>query len=249
MSSKFTTGDVHEALEHLTGFRISQVEFSEREKSSSVKLKTYDGPKVYVGGARFTIVPWMRVLENFVIESVSLISDGKIDTISINAFGVDKDFEIKFYHDESKIDRVDADNNNDCNLLFSSHDKDIRHIAESLVGSVINSVSHNESSVKVDLTDNIGNSKVLTITDNKSVTDDRNDTWVSYYKLFKSARVHDVRIVSQKSRYNSFFGSTNARLVLEAIGNNGAPIMEFYVMVDTHEDERPDLFVKMTGII
>lgn len=249
MSSKFTAGDVHKALEYLSGFRVSQIEFSKGEKSSSIHLKTYDGPKVYVGGARFTIVPWMRVLENLVIESVSLISDGKIDTISINAFGVDNDFEIKFYHDESKIDRVDADNNNDCNLLFSSHDKDIKHIAESLVGSVVNSVSHNESSVKVDLTDNIGNSKVLTITDNKSVTDDRNDTWVSYYKLFKSARVHDVRIVSQKSRYNSFFGSTNARLVLEAIGNNGAPIMEFYVMVDTHEEDRPDLFVKMTGII
>lgn len=245
MSSKFTTGDVHEALEHLTGFRISQVEFSEREKSSSIHLKTYDGPKVYVGGARFTIVPWMRVLENLVIESVSLISDGKIDTISINAFGVDKDFEIKFYHDESKIDRVDADNNNDCNLLFSSHDKDIKRIAESLVGSVINSVSHNESSVKVDLTDNLGNSKVLTITDNNSVNDDRNDIWVSYYKLFKSAQVHDVRIVSQDSRYNSFFGNTSARIVLEAIDDNGAPVMEFYVMVDTHEDERPDLFVKM----
>lgn len=249
MSSKFTTGDVHEALEHLTGFRISQVEFSEREKSSSIKLKAQDGAKVYVCGARFSIAPWMRGLENLVIESVSLISDGKIDTISINAFGVDKDFEIKFYHDESKIDRVDADNNNDCNLLFSSHDKDIRHIAESLVGSVINSVSHNESSVRVDLTDNIGNSKMLTITDNKSVADDRNDTWVSFYKLFKSAQVHDVRIVSQKSRYNSFFDSTSARLVLEAIGNNGTPVMEFYVMVDTHEDERPDLFVKMTGII
>ena len=245
MSSKFTTGDVHEALEHLTGFRISQVEFSEREKSSSIHLKTYDGPKVYVGGARFTIVPWMRVLENLVIESVSLISDGKIDTISINAFGIDKDFEIKFYHDESKIDRVDADNNNDCNLLFSSHDKDIKRIAESLVGSVINSVSHNESSVKVDLTDNLGNSKVLTITDNNSVNDDRNDIWVSYYKLFKSAQVHDVRIVSQDSRYNSFFGNTSARIVLEAIDDNGAPVMEFYVMVDTHEDERPDLFVKM----
>ena len=245
MSSKFTTGDVHEALEHLTGFRISQVEFSEREKSSYIHLKTYDGPKVYVGGARFTIVPWMRVLENLVIESVSLISDGKIDTISINAFGIDKDFEIKFYHDESKIDRVDADNNNDCNLLFSSHDKDIKRIAESLVGSVINSVSHNESSVKVDLTDNLGNSKVLTITDNNSVNDDRNDIWVSYYKLFKSAQVHDVRIVSQDSRYNSFFGNTSARIVLEAIDDNGAPVMEFYVMVDTHEDERPDLFVKM----
>ena len=245
MSSKFTTGDVHEALEHLTGFRISQVEFSEREKSSYIHLKTYDGPKVYVGGARFTIVPWMRVLENLVIESVSLISDGKIDTISINAFGIDKDFEIKFYHDESKIDRVDADNNNDCNLLFSSHDKDIKRIAESLVGSVINSVSHNESSVKVDLTDNLGNSKVLTITDNNSVNDDRNDIWVSYYKLFKSAQVHDVRIVSQDSRYNSFFGNTSARIVLEAIDDNGAPVMEFYVMVDTHEEERPDLFVKM----
>lgn len=244
MSSKFTTGDVHEALKRLTGFRISQVEFSEREKSSSIDLKTCDGPQVYVGGARFTIVPWMRVLENLVIESVSLISDGKIDTISINAFGVDKDFEIKFYHDESKIDRVDADNNNDCNLLFSSHDKDIRHIAESLVGSVINSVSHNESSVRVDLTDNIGNSKMLTIADNKSVIDDRNDTWVSYYKLFKSAQVHDVRIVNQDSRYNSFFGNTSARIVLEAIDDNGAPVMEFYVMVDTHEEERPDLFIK-----
>lgn len=245
MSSKFTTGDVHEALKRLTGFRISQVEFSEREKSSSIHLKTYDGPQVYVGGARFTIVPWMRVLENLVIESVSVVSDDKIDTISINAFGVDKDFEIKFYHDESKIDRVDTGNNNDCHLLFSSHDKDIRHIAESLVGSVVNSVSHNESSVKVDLTDNIGNSKVLTITDNKSVNDDRNDTWVSYYELFKSARVHDVRIVSQKSRYNSFFGNTSARIVLEAIDDNGAPVMELYVMVDTHEEERPDLFVKM----
>lgn len=245
MSSKFTTGDVHEALEHLTGFRISQVEFSEREKSSSIHLKTYDGPKVYVGGARFTIVPWMRVLENLVIESVSLISDGKIDTISINAFGIDKDFEIKFYHDESKIDRVDADNNNDCNLLFSSHDKDIKRIAESLVGSVINSVSHNESSVEVDLTDYLGNSKVLTITDNKSVTDYRDDTWVSYYKLFNIAQVHDVRIVSQDSRYNSFFGNTSARIVLEAIDDNGAPVMEFYVMVDTHEEERPDLLVKM----
>lgn len=249
MSSKFTTGDAHEALEHLIGYRISQVEFSERDKSSSVELKTYDGPKVYVGGARFAIVPWMRGLENLVIESVNMTSDDKVDIISINVFGVDKDFRVTFYHDESKIDRVDADNSNDCPLLFSSHDKDIKRIAESLVGSVVNNVSHNESSVRVDLTDNIGNSKILTISDNKSVTDDRNDIWVSYYKLFKSAQVHDVRIVNQDSRYNSFFGSTNARLVLEAIGNNGAPIMEFYVMVDTHEDERPDLFVKMTGII
>ena len=86
---------------------------------------------------------------------------------------------------------------------------------------------------------------MLTITDNKSVNDDRNDTWVSYYELFKSARVHDVRIVSQKSRYNSFFGNTSARIVLEAIDDNGAPVMEFYVMVDTHEEERPDLLVKM----
>lgn len=249
MSSKFTTGDVHEALEHLIGYRISQVEFSEREKSSSIHLKTYDGPKVYVGGARFAIDRSVHGLENLVIEYVSLISDDKIDTISIKAFGVDKDFEITFYHDESKIYDVDVKNSNECSLLFSSHDKDIKRIAESLVGSVVNSVSHNKSSVKVDLTDNLGNSKVLTITDNNSVNDDRNDIWVSYYKLFKSAQVHDVRIVNQDSRYNSFFGSTNARLVLEAIGNNGAPIMEFYVMVDTHEDERPDLFVKMTGII
>ena len=245
MNSKFKTDDVYGALKRLTGFRISQVEFSEREKSSSIHMKTYDGPKVYVGGARFAIEPWMRVLENLVIESVNMTSDDKVDIISINVFGVDKDFRVTFYHDESKIDRVDADNSNDCPLLFSSHDKDIKRIAESLVGSVVNSVSHNKSSVKVDLTDNLGNSKVLTITDNNSVNDDRNDTWVSFYKLFKSAQVHDVRIVSQKSRYNSFFDSTSARLVLEAIGNNGAPVMEFYVMVDTHEEERPDLFVKM----
>ena len=245
MSSKFTTGDVHEALEHLTGFRISQVEFSEREKSSSIHLKTYDGPKVYVGGARFAIDRSVHGLENLVIESVSLISDDKIDTISIKAFGVDKDFRLTFYHDESKIYDVDVKNSNECSLLFSSHDKDIKHIAESLVGSVINSVSHNESSVKVNLTDNLGNSKVLTIADNNSVTDDRNDTWVSYYELFKSAQVHDVRIVNQDLRYNSFFSNTSARIVLEAIDDNGAPVMEFYVMVDTHEEERPDLFVKM----
>lgn len=102
MSSKFTTGDVYEALEHLTGFRISQVEFSEREKSSSIHLKTYDGPKVYVGGARFAIDRSVHGLENLVIEYVSLISDDKIDTISIKAFGVDKDFRVTFYHDESK---------------------------------------------------------------------------------------------------------------------------------------------------
>lgn len=245
MSSKFTTGDVHEALKRLTGFRISQVEFSEREKSSSIHLKTYDGPKVYVGGARFAIDRSVHGLENLVIEYVSLISDDKIDTISIKAFGVDKDFRVTFYHDESKIYDVDADDDNDCSLLFSSHDKDIKYISESLVGSVINSVSHNESSVKVNLTDNLGNSKMLTIADNKSVTDDRNDTWVSYYKLFKSAQVHDVRIVNQDSRYNSFFGNTSARIVLEAIDDNGAPVMEFYAMVDTHEEERPDLFVKM----
>lgn len=249
MSSKFTTDDVYEALKRLTGFRISQVEFSEREKSSSIHLKTYDGPKVYVGGARFAIEPWMRGLENLVVESVNMTSDNKVDIISINAFGVDKDFKITFYNDESKIYDVDVKNSNECSLLFSSHDKDIKHIAESLVGSVVNSVSHNESSVEVALTDNFGNSKMLTITDNKSVTDDRNDTWVSYYKLFKGAQVHDVRIVSQDSRHNSFFGNTSARIVLEAIDDNGAPVMEFYVMVDTHEEERPDLFVKMTGII
>lgn len=249
MSSKFTTGDVHEALKRLTGFRISQVEFSEREKSSSIHLKTYDGPKVYVGGARFAIDRSVHGLENLVIEYVSLISDDKIDTISIKAFGVDKDFEITFYHDESKIYDVDVKNSNECSLLFSSHDKDIKRIAESLVGSVVNSVSHNKSSVKVDLTDNLGNSKVLTITDNNSVNDDRNDIWVSYYKLFKSAQVHDVRIVNQDSRYNSFFGNTSARIVLEAIDDNGAPVTEFYVMVDTHEEERPDLFVKMTGVV
>mgnify|MGYP000044350349 CR=1 FL=1 len=245
MSSKFTVGDVHKVLKYLAGFRISQVEFSEGGKSSSIVLKTYDGPQVYVGGARFSIAPWMRGLENLVIESVSLISDDKIDTISIKAFGVDKDFEITFYHDESKIYDVDVKNSNECSLLFSSHDKDIKRIAESLAGSVVNSVSHNESSVKVDLTDYLGKSKMLTISDNKSVTDDRNDIWVSYYKLFKSAQVHDVRIVNQDSRYNSFFGNTSARIVLEAIDDNGAPVMEFYVMVDTHEEERPDLFVKM----
>lgn len=245
MSSKFTTDDVHEALEHLIGYRISQVEFSEREKSSSIHLKTYDGPKVYVGGARFAIDRSVHGLENLVIEYVSLISDDKIDTISIKAFGVDKDFEITFYHDESKIYDVDVKNSNECSLLFSSHDKDIKRIAESLVGSVVNSVSHNKSSVNVDFTDNLGNSKVLTITDNNSVNYDRNDIWVSYYKLFKSAQVHDVRIVNQDSRYNSFFGNTSARIVLEAIDDNGAPVMEFYVMVDTHEEERPDLFVKM----
>lgn len=244
MNSKFSAGDVHDSLEHLSGFRISQVEFSEREKSSSIHLKTYDGPKVYVGGARFAIEPWMRGLENLVVESVNMTSDNKVDIISINAFGVDKDFKITFYNDESKIYDVDVKNSNECSLLFSSHDKDIKHIAESLVGSVINSVSHNESSVKVNLTDNLGNSKMLTIADNKSVTDDRNDTWVSYYKLFKSAQVHDVRIVNQDSRYNSFFGNTSARIVLEAIDDNGAPVMEFYVMVDTHEEERPDLLVK-----
>lgn len=244
MNSKFTTDDVYEALKRLTGFRISQVEFSEREKSSSIYLKACDGPQVYVGGARFAIDRSVHGLENLVIESVSLISDDKIDTISIKAFGVDKGFRLTFYHDESKIYDVDVKNSNECSLLFSSHDKDIKHIAESLVGSVINSVSHNESSVKVNLTDNLGNSKVLTIADNKSASDDRNDTWVSYYKLFKSAQVHDVRIVNQDSRYNSFFGNTSARIVLEAIDDNGAQVMEFYVMVDTPEDERPDLLVK-----
>lgn len=249
MSSKFTAGDVHKALEYLSGFRVSQIEFSKGEKSSSIHLKTYDGPKVYVGGVRFAIDPWMRGLENLVVESVSVTSEDKIDTISINAFGVDKDFKITFYRDESEIDRVDADNINDCPLLFSAQDKDIKCITELLVGSVVSGINHDEDSVKIALTDNFGGSKILTIADNKSVTDDRNDTWVSYYKLFKSAQVHDVRIVSQDSRYNSFFGNTTARMVLEAIDNNGAPIMEFYVMVDTHEDERPDLFVKMTGII
>lgn len=246
MSSKFTAGDVHKALEYLSGFRVSQIEFSKGEKSSSIHLKTYDGPKVYVGGARFAIAPWMRGLENLVIESVNMTSDNKIDTISINVFGVDKDFKITFYHDETTIDRVDVSNDsNGCSLLFSGQDKDIKRIAESLVGRVVSGINHDEDSVKIALTDNFGGSKILTIADNKSVTDGRNDTWVSYYKLFKSAQVHDVRIVSQESRYNSFFGNTTARMVLEAIDNNGAPIMEFYVMVDTHEDERPDLFVKM----
>ena len=249
MSSKFTTGDVHEALEHLTGFRISQIEFSEREKSSSIKIKTYDGSKAYVVGSRLSLDPSMWGLENLVVESVGMTSDDKIDTISINAFGVDKDFKITFYHDESEIYSVDVDDNNERPLLFSSYDKDIKRIAESLVGSVVNNVSHDENSVEVDLTDDLGNSKMLTITDNKSVTDDRNDTWVSYYKLFKSDQVHDVRIVNQESRYNSFFGNTTARVILEAIDSNGAPIMEFYVMVDTHEDERPDLFAKVTDMI
>ena len=246
MSSKFTTDDVHEALKRLIGFRISQVEFSERDKSSSIKLKAQDGSKVYVYGARFSIAPWMWGLENLVVESVSVVSDDKIDTISIKAFGVDKDFEITFYYDESKIYDIDFKNSNECSLIFSSHDRDIKRIAESLVGSVVNSVSHHESSVEVALSDNFSNSKMLTIADNKSVTDDRNDTWVSYYKLFKSAQVHDVRIVNQESRHNSFFGNTTARVILEAIDSNGAPIMEFYVMVDTYEEERPDLFVKMT---
>lgn len=98
---------------------------------------------------------------------------------------------------------------------------------------------HTEDSVKITL-DNGAES--VTIVDNKSSCDYRDDTWVCNYKFFQEAKIHDVRILSQKS--NSVTSDhMMATVVIEAVDDTGKPVLEVTLMVDTYEDERPEVFV------
>lgn len=100
-------------------------------------------------------------------------------------------------------------------------------------------MEHTEDSVKITL-DNGAES--VTIVDNKSSCDYRDDTWVCNYKFFQKAKIHDVRILSQKSNPVSS-DHMMATVVIEAVDSTGKPVLEVTLMVDTYEDERPEVFV------
>ena len=129
----------------------------------------------------------------------------------------------------------------DCidSLVFSTQDSDIKKIIESLTGRKVTGMTHTEDSVKITLD---GRVESVTIVDNKSSCDYRDDTWVCNYKFFQEAKIHDVRILSQKSNPVSS-DHMMATVVIEAVDDTGKPVLEVTLMVDTYEDERPEVFV------
>ena len=129
----------------------------------------------------------------------------------------------------------------DCinNLVFSTQDSDIKKIIESLTSHKVTGMTHTEDSVKITFDDGV---ESVTIVDNKSSCDYRDDTWICNYKFFHEAKIHDVRILSQKSSPVSS-DHMMATAVIEAVDNTGKPVLEITLMVDTYEDERPEVFV------
>ena len=125
------------------------------------------------------------------------------------------------------------------NLVFSTQDSDIKKIIESLISHQAIGMTHTEDSVKIVLDDGV---ELVTIVDNKSSCDYRDDTWICNYKFFHEAKIHNVRILSQKSSPVSS-DHIMATAVIEAVDNTGKPVLEVTLMVDTYVDERPEVFV------
>lgn len=236
----FTYDNVQTALSELVGRRIEVIEKRETGCYSHLLIKTYDGLSVLVDGALFTISPNIDRVEGMVASSVTKVSEAGRDIVKIHVFGFKDAFDLVFCDGESEIDDVKV-YWPECtsNLLFSTQDSDIKKIVESLTGHKATGMTHTEDSVKITL-DNGAES--VTIVDNKSSCDYRDDTWVCNYKFFQEAKIHDVRILSQKSNPVSS-DHMMATAVIEAVDSTGKPVLEVTLMVDTYEDERPEVFV------
>lgn len=236
----FTYENVQGALSELVGRRIEVVEKRETGCYSHLLIKTYDRWSALVDGARFAVSPNFDRAEGAVVSDVTRGSEAGRDIVKIHVFGFKDAFDLVFCDGESEIDDVkvywpECTNN----LLFSTQDSDIKKIVESLTGHKATGMTHTEDSVKITL-DNGAES--VTIVDNKSSCDYRDDTWVCNYKFFQEAKIHDVRILSQKS--NSVTSDhMMATVVIEAVDDTGKPVLEVTLMVDTYEDERPEVFV------
>lgn len=155
--------------------------------------------------------------------------------------------EVRIQSEEELVDNSVDDVNTcspDCidNPVFSTQDSDIKKIIESLTSHKATGMTHTEDSVKITLD---GGVESVTIVDNKSSCDYRDDTWVCNYKFFQEAKIHDVRILSQKSNPVAS-DHIMATVVIEAVDNVRKPVLEVTLMVDTYEDERPEVFV-VTG--
>lgn len=236
----FTYENVQGALSELVGRRIEVVEKRETGCYSHLLIKTYDGLSVLVDGALFTISPNIDRVEGVVASSVTKVSEAGRDIVRIHVFGFKDAFDLVFYAGESEIDDVKT-YRPECtsNLLFSTQDSDIKKIIDSLSGHKAAGMEHTEDSVKIVLD---GGAETVTIIDNKSSCDYRDDTWVCNYKFFQKAKIHDVRILSQKSNPVSS-DHMMATAVIEAVDSTGKPVLEVTLMVDTYEDERPEVFV------
>lgn len=235
----FTYDDVQDALSELVGRRIEVIEKRETGCYSHLLIKTYDRWSALVDGARFAVSPNFDRAEGTVVSDVTRGSEAGRDIVKIHIFGFKDTFDLVFCDGESEIDDVKI-YRPECisNLLFSSQDSDIKKIIESLTGHKAAGMEHTEDSVKIVLDDG----KSVTIVDNKSSYDYRDDTWVCNYKFFQKAKIHDVRILSQKS--NSVTSDyMMATVVIEAVDDTGKPVLEVTLMVDTYEDERPEVFV------
>lgn len=235
----FTRDNVQDALSEMVGRRIEMVEKNVTDCYSHLLINTYDGLSVLVDGALFTISPNFDRAEGAVVSDVTRASKARRDIVKIHVFGVKDTYDLVFY-DESEIDDVKV-YRPECtsNLLFSTQDSDIKKIVESLTGHKSTGMTHTEDSVKITL-DNGAES--VTIVDNKSSCDYRDDTWVCNYKFFQEAKIYDVRILSQKSNPVSS-DHMMATVVIEAVDDTGKPVLEITLMVDTYEDERPEVFV------
>lgn len=236
----FTRDNVQDTLSEMVGRRIEMVEKRETDCYSHLLIKTYDGLSVLVDGALFTISPNIDRVEGMVASSVTKVSEAERDIVKIHVHGFKDAFDLVFYAGESEIDDVKT-YRPECtsNLLFSTQDSDIKKIIESLTGHKVAGMTHTEDSVKIIL-DN--GAETVTIIDNKSSCDYRDDTWVCNYKFFQKAKIHDVRILSQKSNPVSS-DHMMATVVIEAVDDTGKPVLEVTLMVDTYEDERPEVFV------
>lgn len=236
----FTYDNVQTVLSELVGRRIEVVEKRETDCYSHLLIKTYDRWSALVDGARFAISPNFDRAEGTVVSDVTRDSEAGRDIVKIHVFGFKDAFDLAFCDGESEIDDVKI-YRPECtsNLLFSTQDSDIKKIVESLSGHKATGMTHTEDSVKITL-DNGAES--VTIVDNKSSCDYRDDTWVCNYKFFQEAKIHDVRILSQKSNPVSS-DHMMATVVIDAVDSTGKPVLEVTLMVDTYEDERPEVFV------
>ena len=236
----FTYDNVQTVLSELVGRRIEVVEKRETDCYSHLLIKTYDRCSALVDGARFAISPNFDRAEGTVVSDVTRDSEAGRDIVKIHVFGFKDAFDLAFCDGESEIDDVKI-YRPECtsNLLFSSQDSDIKKIIESLTGRKATGMTHTEDSVKITFD---GGVESVTIVDNKSSCDYRDDTWVCNYKFFQEAKIHDVRILSQKSNLVSS-DHMMATVVIEAVDDTGKPVLEITLMVDTYEDERPEVFV------
>ena len=136
--------------------------------------------------------------------------------------------------------------------MSSSHfDKDIRGIAEALIGHSIIKDSRGDDQICLQTSDSSGNHGTVIIRDveypNEEIV---KNTWTQYHKVFQEGvMIHDVSIISQSAWTTGGFGyqkSVNGVAVVEAVDKSNEPVAEFRlasISNGTDDFERLNLIV------